>query len=535
VERPPAFQETFIVTQRIHHATAWLTIAAAILAGLPFSAFAQSPVSPSDNSNGAAPMTPLSTSSMPQYGNTYGSVPKAAYNPTTSPRPANWVGGSAPTTSADISPQSPTTPGYPQTSAPATVLPWTNPAGPPSNASGGLPNYPSTEPNSFGAAVNPLLNPPENPAAGTPGGINPGPVGKEMLNITGTPQLNQGTVVLARVGSEGIFASEISPQVDRYLAEFKAKMTPDEYELHREEFDIQRELLIKRSLKSHIESRLIYQDVKRDIPAEGFGAVEKQLTGAFEKSELPKLMKRENATTTKELEEKLKAVASSLAQEKKAFMEKALVSEWVRRQIKPDEIPTVTQMTHYYETHRADFTTQAKARWEELTVSKEKYATKEEAMAVLAEMGNRVLVRGEPFAEVAKQNSDGFTAMKGGVRDWVSKGSLTDKEIDAALFSPTLPVGQLSQIIETPTDYNIIRVLERVDQKTDEFTDVQDKIRKKLTDERTDRQFREYLERLERRTPIWTVYDGNGDGLPLNERMKDDPATIAQRQSAPRR
>ncbi len=193
----------------------------------------------------------------------------------------------------------------------------------------------------------------------------------------------------------------------------------------------------------------------------------------------------------------------------------------MHRQIKPEEVPTVTQMTHYYETHKDDFTTPAKVRWEELTVSKAKYAGKNEALAAIARMGNRVLVGGEPFAEVAKQSSDGFTAMKGGLRDWVSKGSLTDKEIDEALFSPNLPVGKLSQIIETPQDYNIVRIVQRVDRKTEEFTEAQDKIRKKITEERTERQFREYLERLEKRTPIWTIFDGTGGNLSLAERLNE--------------
>jgi parvulin-like peptidyl-prolyl isomerase len=263
---------------------------------------------------------------------------------------------------------------------------------------------------------------------------------------------------------------------------------------------------------------LIFQDVKRDIPAEGMAGVNKQLSGLFEKNELPKLMKRENANNYQELEHKLHAYGSSVAQEKKAFIEKSLVGEWVRRQIKPDEVPTVTEMTRYYESHKADFTTSAKARWEEIAVSKSKYATKEEAFAAIAQLGNQVLA-GAPFAEVAKQGSDGFTAAKGGVRDWISKGSLTDKEIEEAVFG--LPVGQLSQIIETNTDFNIIRVLERVDRKTEEFLTAQEKIVKKIKEERTERQLREYLERLEKRTPIWTIYDGNGDNLALADRLNE--------------
>ena len=313
-------------------------------------------------------------------------------------------------------------------------------------------------------------------------------------------------------------------------------MSPEELELHREEFEMQREMLIKQSLKQHIESKLIFQDVRRDIPAESIKNVNKTLTNAFEKIELPKLMKREGAATVKELEKKLNAFGSSIAQEKTAFIERSLVEEWVRRQIKPEEMPTVIQMTNYYEAHKADFTTPAKTRWEELTVSKAKYAAKEEALAAIAQMGNRVLVAGELFAEVAKQSSDGFTAAKGGYRDWVAPGSLTDKEIDKALFAPSLPVGQLSQIIETAQDYNIIRVLERVDQKTEEFQVAQEKIRKKIIDERTKRQLREYLERLEKRTPIWTIYDGFGGDLRLAERLNEKfSESMAGRGSSQRR
>ncbi len=166
------------------------------------------------------------------------------------------------------------------------------------------------------------MSAPINPPLERFSGVNPNPVPKEMLNLTGAPRLIPGTVVMARVGSEAIFASEIIPPIDRYLSEFKAKISPEEFDLQREEFEKQRELLIIKSLKSHIESKLIYQDVKRDIPPEGMAGVDRQLSGLFEKSEIPKLMKRENVTTTKELEQKLKTLGSSISQEKKAFIEK---------------------------------------------------------------------------------------------------------------------------------------------------------------------------------------------------------------------
>jgi hypothetical protein len=250
----------------------------------------------------------------------------------------------------------------------------------------------------------------------------------------------------------------------------------------------------------------------------------KKLEAEFDKSELPKMMKREGVATTKELDEKLKKAGSSLSWERKIFVDKTLVQQWLHQQIKRDEEITYDQMIRYYNAHLKDFTTPAKAKWEELTVTKANYPSKEAAYEAIAQMGNQVQA-GAPLAEVAKQRSDGFTAQNGGFRDWASKGSLTDVEIDSAIFgtpeAPGLPVGQLSQIIETRQDYNIIRVLERADQKTEEFLVAQGDIRKKILDERTLKQIRDYLDGLERRTPIWTIYDGTGGNLKLADRLNE--------------
>jgi parvulin-like peptidyl-prolyl isomerase len=439
------------------------------------SLFAQTP-----NDYGAGGMPSSANPTMQRYGDNYGVVPETPYNPETTSRPANWVGAPAsnenapPIVQGDRNPQR--QPEYPTTGASGGWIP--------NNGSQGIPN--------------------------------------QILNQTEAPQLTPGTTILARVGSEAIYASEVTPLVDRWLNEIKSKMKPEEVEMARSEFEMRREMSIKQVLKMSIESRLYYQDVKRDLPPEAMGGVEKQLTVEFERSEIPKLMKQEKVATYKDLESKLNAISSSIALEKKKFIRNQLVGEWIRRQIKPDEMPTVTEMVQYYEKHKPDFTTPAKVRWEEMKVDKSKYATKQEALAAIAQLGNRVLVAREPFSEVAKQSSDGFTSQDGGVRDWATQDSLADKEIEKALFSPSLPVGQLSQIIETSNEYCILRIIERVDAKTEDFLTAQDKIRDLIKKERIERQKREYLERLAKRTPIWTIYDGDGNNRPLSDRLTDE-------------
>jgi foldase protein PrsA len=120
-------------------------------------------------------------------------------------------------------------------------------------------------------------------------------------------------------------------------------------------------------------------------------------------------------------------------------------------------------------------------------------------------MGNQVFA-GAPFAEVAKVGSDGVEAADGGRRDWTTKGSLACEELDRALFG--LPVGTLSPIIEGPNGFHIIRVTQREEPVVTPFLDTQKDIREKIVKERSEKQLREYLAKLEAHTPVWTVFDG---------------------------
>jgi parvulin-like peptidyl-prolyl isomerase len=131
---------------------------------------------------------------------------------------------------------------------------------------------------------------------------------------------------------------------------------------------------------------------------------------------------------------------------------------------------------------------------------------------MLATMGNEVLAQ-RPFADVAREKSDGPTARDGGIFDWTSQGSLASKRLDEAVFS--LPVGQLSAIIEDETSLNmpdrqslhIVRVLERIEAGQTPFLEAQVSIRQALLEERRKKASDEYLTKLRERTPVWTIFD----------------------------
>ena len=231
----------------------------------------------------------------------------------------------------------------------------------------------------------------------------------------------------------------------------------------------------------------------------------------FEEAELDKMMKQVGVSSRRELDQKLRKLGTSLEREKRAFFERELARQWVRQQIKRDDEITYDQMVAYYRQHLDEFTTPARAKWEELMVRSSKYPSEAAAYEAMARMGNQVLA-GAPFAEVAKAGSDGADGGQGRRMGLDHQGS-AGLQGDSTRPCSALPVGQLSPIIEGPNGFHIIRVTQREDARVTPFLEAQVDIREKIVKQRSEKQFREYLAKLEARTPVWTIFDGQ-DGSP---------------------
>jgi len=303
--------------------------------------------------------------------------------------------------------------------------------------------------------------------------------------------------ILARVGANVILASEVLAAVNEILVQYRDKIP-------KEQLEIQRKMLIKRLLEQRIDIKLIHQDALRNIPSENIAKITERLEEQFELVEVPRRMKVAEIGSRSELDQKLQALGTSLDREKRTFSERVLAQQWLNQQVKSDEEISHEEMLAYYQEHLSEFEYPARARWEQLTVRKNKFPMAAEARAELARMGNQV-IDGTPLAEIAKTQSHGPTASEGGVRDWTTQGSLVSESLDKALFG--LPVGQLSQILEDDRGYHIIRVLEREEARRTPFLEAQVQIREKIKDQR-DKEAREaYLARLKEEIPVWTVFD----------------------------
>ena len=138
-------------------------------------------------------------------------------------------------------------------------------------------------------------------------------------------------------------------------------------------------------------------------------------------------------------------------------------------------------------------------------VSFARHPNHDEAYAILADLGNRVLA-GAILSDVAKSASEGPTAREGGQHDWTHKDSLASETLNQAIFNQ--PVRQLSpHILESENGYHIIRVLARQEQSWTSFLNAQKQVKEKIQDERYHKRYDEFLKKLRDKYPIWTVFD----------------------------
>ncbi len=399
------------------------------------------------------------------------------------------------------------------------------------------------------ASAAPQYGPPYPIAPQYPGGaVQASYIGQQIARPLAPAQLCPGAQVIARVGNDVVLTSDLLSSIDEMMAPARGKLPPEKFaeqraklaeevtagiqelNAHYQDPDPAKGVspahlgLLNQLLRRQLDVKLLYQDFLKTVPKEQLPTVEESLHRHFEENQLSVLMKRENVVSRADLETALRAKGSSLEREKRIFSEQAISQEWLRQKVKPEgdkgsdkEEVTHEEMRAWYEKHLKDFEQPAKARWEELMVTFKRHPNHDEAYAATAALGNRVLA-GAALPEVARSASEGPTALQGGQRDWTHPGSLSSDALDHAIFS--LPVGQLSQILESQDGFHIIRVVERKELAQTSFLDAQKEVKERIQKERSEKRFTDFLEELRKKYPIWTVFD-NSLGKPKDPVEED--------------
>ena len=121
------------------------------------------------------------------------------------------------------------------------------------------------------------------------------------------------------------------------------------------------------------------------------------------------------------------------------------------------------------------------------------------AARVKIDEAHRRAVAGEDFAELARRYSESPLAERGGDMGFIPRGRMLAAFEDVAFATP---VGQISEVFETPHGLNVVKVLEHRDTRKPGFQEVQAGLLLVLLRERRDAALREHVDELERRATI---------------------------------
>ena len=304
-----------------------------------------------------------------------------------------------------------------------------------------------------------------------------------------------GAKIVARVENAVILESDVQAGVRKRVAKMQREAKKNGADPLTEN-DLQREIQMwhVQVLQELVQHHVMFTRACASIPRENLENVKAAVDKAFDDKQLPAMIKEYGVASQWELEQALKAEGSCIEKEKKKFFEQSIGFQWLQMQADPVKEIRHDQIMEYYNSHIDQHTITPKARWEELVVFKFKFPSREEAYKAIQKMGQAV-VAGKPFAEVAKQSSQGVTASDGGKRDWVSPGVLNSEPLNKAIFEQ--PVGELSpRILEDENCFYIVRVLERHGKRMIPFEEAQTEIRKKLTSEQEEANRKKAFEKV---------------------------------------
>jgi len=368
------------------------------------------------------------------------------------------------------------------------------------------------------------FSPPPSPQSATAGPSVSTPTTKNRVTPTASSgaQPLEGGQIVARVDGQIVLASDVLWQVNQLI-----KANQDR--IPTEKVEEARQALLRQQVMGLLDTKMLYANFRRQVPAENLPNIEENLEKPFEEQEVPRLIKMLNLNSRSELDALLRESGTSISDVRRQFIERTIAGEWLRQMVpKPKEV-THEAMLNYYSEHKQDFEYTSQAKWEEVMIS---FARVDDdrtaAWQAITGIGNEVWqrvskqpsLRGPVFAEIAKQKSHGFTAPTGGGHDWTTQGALRSEAINQALFS--LKVGQLSRVIESDRGFHIVRVLDRKEAGCTPFTKAQVTIRQELGKDQRKGLAEVELTKLRKNSRVWTLFDGDLSGPQLSRRRQSD-------------
>jgi peptidyl-prolyl cis-trans isomerase SurA len=246
-------------------------------------------------------------------------------------------------------------------------------------------------------------------------------------------------------------------------------------------------------LQRYIDNMLIEQEAKKTS-----GAI------VIKDEEVMTVINQTLAKKNSSMDDFLKSLAregKSLESVKKEIKDQLTRMRLLRREVQSKIIVSDEEIGDYYNKNRQDYEGKEAVRISKISLSlpdKANKATKAKVKNEANKIRKRI-VAGEPFALIAAKYSQGPEASRGGDIGFVERGVIIP-ELESVAFS--LPVGKLSEVIETNSGFHIIIVVDKRGAGLKPIDIVREEIKAKIEEEKLEKKYDEWITSIRKKSYI---------------------------------
>jgi parvulin-like peptidyl-prolyl isomerase len=173
----------------------------------------------------------------------------------------------------------------------------------------------------------------------------------------------------------------------------------------------------------------------------------------------------------------------------------------LRREVQSKIIVSDEEIGDYYNKNRQDYEGKEAVRIKKILLplpAKANKATRAKVKDEANKLRKRI-INGEPFEMIAATHSQGPEASRGGDIGFVEKGVILP-QLEAVAFS--LPVGKVSEVIETDIGFHIIIVVDKRGAGLKPINMVREEIKAKIEDEKLEKKYDEWITSVRKKSHI---------------------------------
>ena len=299
---------------------------------------------------------------------------------------------------------------------------------------------------------------------------------------------NDQNRIVAVINDEVITQAELHRALVPVYLQMQASLAPEDLAKQMDE-------VRKNVLSQLIDERLMLQEARSPRPVEvGKGKIGTPPVIEVSDDEVEEMLKdtQKKFASPEEFEEALQQQNLTPEDLKARFKDQITIRKLISREIHSRLAVSPSEVTAYYEAHKADFITPQAAQVATILIRPKDNLDVGRAESLAKDL-YRQLGAGADFYDLARRYSDGFNPSMGGRIGLLVKGK-NRKEIDNVLFD--LKAGQVSPVIRTPSGFHLFLIESVRPARQADLSEAQSAIQDRLLSEKGSVRYTDWIAKL---------------------------------------